>query len=181
MLKKILLLVLFLVSVLSFTQAFAQDFDMEAALKMGEAGPQHKLLNDMTGNYKQKYKLDFPPGTIMESEGTSKIHSILGGRFITIDVIATMMDISASSLTIMGYDKRKNKYTLFSIDESGTYSVSAEGDYDSKTNVMTLSGSDYDPIAKLMRNYKFIFNFANENTHIMDIVLHSPTAANIKW
>jgi len=170
MFNKILTFVLLFISV----SAFAQDYNMEEALKMAAAGPEHNLLNDLAGNYKQKYKLDFPPGTIMESEGMSTIKSILGGRFITIDVNATMFGMSANSLTIMGYDRRKNKYTLFSIDEMGTYSVTAEGDYDSKTKVMTLNGSDYDPLSKMTRNYKFIFDYSNEKTHKMDIVFIQP-------
>jgi len=174
--KKLFTFVLLLISI----SAFAQQMTMEEALKLAAPGPEHKLLTDMTGKFKQKLKLDYPKGTILESEGTSTIQSILGGRFVTIDVNATMFGMSANSLTVLGYDKRKNKYTLFAIDEMGTYSVSAEGDYDSKTKIMTLNGTDHDPLSKLTRSYKFIFDFSNENSHKMDIVFIQPDGSEYK-
>lgn len=169
--KKILTLILFLFTI----PVFAQEMNMEEAMKMAAPGPQHQLLNNMAGKYTQKVKINMPTDkSVMESDGTATIESILGGRFVQINSQSTMMGITIKTMTILGFDKRKDKYTLFSIDEMGTYSVTGEGDYNEKTKKLTLSGTEYDPKYNYKQDYKFIFDFSNDKARKMNIVFINP-------
>ncbi len=168
--KKILTLILFLFC----ASAFAQEMSMEEAMKMAAPGPQHQLLNNRTGEYTQKYKINFPDQSVQETEGSAVIESILGGRFIQITSEGAMMGMKIKSITILGYDRRKDKYTLFSIDEMGTYSVSAEGDYNENTKILTLNGTEYDPKFNYKQDYKFIFDFSNDKMSKMNLIFINP-------
>lgn len=174
--KKILLFVF-----ICFTSlTFAQEINMEEAMKMAQPGPEHQLLQKMTGKFKQKIKFNYAPGQSMEGDGTGTVESILGGRFVQISSEGTIMGMKTKSITILGFDRRKSKYTLYSIDEMGTYSVSAEGDYDANTKTMTLTGTEEDPTMKMKQDFKFIFNFVNDNERKMDIVFIKPDGSENK-
>jgi len=168
--KIIITLVIFLFAV----SLSAQDMNIEEAMKLATPGPQHKLLTDMVGKFTQKIKFNMAPGQSMEGDGSGETKSIIGGRFIQINSVGKVMGMETEVMTIMGYDRRKNKYTLFSIDGMGTYSVSAEGDYDEGTKIMTLRGTEEDPGMKMKMDFKFVFDFSNDKFRKMDIIFINP-------
>ncbi len=174
--KKILTLVIFLIAI----SLSAQDMNMEEAMKLATPGPQHKLLNDMVGKFTQKIKFNYAPGQSMEGDGSGETQSIIGGRFIQIKSIGKIMGMETEVMTIMGYDRRKDKYTLFSIDGMGTYSVSAEGDYDGATKIMTLRGTEEDPAMKMKMDFKFVYDLSNPNQRKMDIIFINPDGSENK-
>lgn len=174
--KKILTVILFLFA----ASLSAQDMNWDEAMKLAQPGPQHKLLTDMVGKFTQKIKFNMAPGQSMEGDGTGETKSIIGGRFIQINSIGKMMGMETEVMTIMGYDRRKNKYTLFSIDGMGTYSVSAEGDYDEATKFMTLRGTEDDPKANMKMDFKFVFDLSKDKTNKMDIIFINPDGSENK-
>ncbi len=168
--KKILTVILFLFA----ASLSAQEMNMEEAMKLATPGPQHKLLNDMVGKFTQKIKFNMAPGQSMEGDGAGETKSIIGGRFIEVKSVGKIMGMETEVMTIMGYDRRKNKYTLFSIDGMGTYSVSAEGDYDEAAKIMTLRGTEEDPGMKMKMDFKFVFDLSKDKTTKMDIIFINP-------
>jgi len=176
MIKKILTLVIFVFS----TSLFAQEMNWEEAMKMAQPSAQHKLLTDMVGKFTQKIKFNYAPGQFMEGDGAGETTSIIGGRFIQIKSIGKVMGMETEVMTIMGYDRRKDKYTLFSIDGMGTYSVSAEGDYDAATKIMTLKGTEEDPKTNMKMDFKFVFDLSNDKIRKMDIIFLNPDGSENK-
>jgi hypothetical protein len=77
-----------------------------------------------------------------------------------------------ASLSILGYDRRINKYTYYGIDEMGTYAVTGEGIYNNDSKLLTLYGSTLDPTGKTtnMQDYKFVFDFVNDIEIRCDVV-----------
>jgi hypothetical protein len=176
MIKKILTLVFFVFS----TSLFAQEMNWDEAMKLAQPSAQHKLLTDMVGKFTQKIKFNIAPGQSMEGDGSGETKSIIGGRFIQINSVGKMMGMETEVMTIMGYDRRKNKYTLFSIDGMGTYSVSAEGDYDAATKIMTLKGTEEDPKTNMKMDFKFVFDLSNDKIRKMDIIFLNPDGSENK-
>lgn len=166
MTKKILTLVLIIFT----TSVFAQEMNWEEAMKLAQPSAEHKLLTDMAGKFTQKIKFNYATGQFLEGDGAGTTESIIGGRFIQIKSIGKIMGMETEVMTIMGYDRRKDKYTLFSIDGMGTYSVSAEGDYDAATKIMTLKGTEADPKSGMKMDFKFVFDLSNDKTRKMDII-----------
>ncbi|MBS1492952.1 MAG: DUF1579 family protein [Bacteroidetes bacterium] len=174
--KKILTLIILLFAI----SLSAQEMNMEEAMKMAAPGPEHKLLTDMAGKFKQKIKFYFAPGQSMDGEGSGITESIIGGRFIQVKSVGKIMGMDTEVLMILGYDKRKNKYTLFSIDGMGTYSISAEGDYDASTKIMTLKGTEEDPAMKMKMDFKFVFDLSDLNERKMNIIFIKPDGSENK-
>ena len=129
-----------LIFVSSFIQA--QELTEEQMKEMNELllpGEEHNLLKQFEGKWTTKYKfrmaMDQEPIT---SLGKSNIEMILGGRFLRWTSTGEMMGQKVESLTIIGFDKRYKKFTIYGFDTMGTYAVSAEGELNSETNVITL-------------------------------------------
>jgi hypothetical protein len=172
--------ILTLAFILFASSIFAQDMNWDEAMKMAQPGPQHKILNDLAGKFTQKIKFNMAPGQSMEGDGAGETTSIIGGRFIQIKSTGNMMGMETEVMTIMGYDRRKDKYTLFSIDGMGTYSVSAEGDYDATTKIMTLRGTEDEPKTGMKMDFKFIFDLSQDKTTKMDIIFINPDGSENK-
>ena len=85
------------------------------------------------------------------------------------------MGMNVEGTSFYGYDRRHNKYTLVGFDTSGTYYITASGDYDAETKTLTLKGTDEDPIAGITQVYEFQHKFIDEDTHTISLTFHCPT------
>src|SRR5438309_1548624 len=60
--------------------------------KAAAPGPEHKALQDNVGNWTATSKMYMDPSKPpMESQGTEKVESVLGGRFIQVKFSGNMM------------------------------------------------------------------------------------------
>ena len=68
----------------------------------------------------------------MKGRGTTTNRMILGGRFLVSEHTSTiaagaMGDIKMDAMSIYGFDRRTNEYTIVELDSMGTYWVTAAG------------------------------------------------------
>lgn len=156
----------------SATLAFAQP-DMEQQMKLAQPGPQHEVLKEFAGKWKGQLTMMMDPSGKPSSFPTSSNSSmIMGGRFVQINATSAMFGKPFATMMILGYDNRKGKYTLFSIDEMGTYSISAEGDYNAATKMLTLIGTEVDQ--GMSMEFKMIFDLTSKTRHTFSIVFKMP-------
>jgi hypothetical protein len=154
-------------SIIFLNSSYSQSED-EMAL-MGPA-PQHELLKKLDGKWDIKFKLNFD--VTAEGTGSAESKMILGGRFLQWEQRSEAMGMKFGAMNILGFDRRINKYTIYGIDELGTYAVTGEGDYDAGKKILTLSGKTLDPSGKsgAQQEYKFIYDFSTENTVVMQVI-----------
>ena len=120
---------------------------MADMMAMAQPGENHKILQEKAGtwNYKVKWWMspDAPP---MESTGTTKIKTVMDGRYIvgehsgkmsTPGPDGKMMDSNFLGMGTEGYDNAKKKYVASWIDNMGTGIMSMEGTYDPATKTLT--------------------------------------------
>jgi hypothetical protein len=155
--------------------AFAQDAtkksDADAMMQMyiESAKPvaEHKRLAELSGPWKVTTKLWFDPaGEPQTATGTGVGRMILGGRFLemTTDLKGAL---ESESLTLYGFDRRTNDYTMIGIDTLGTYSISAAGKYDESQKGVVLRGSYAQPPTGQEQKYWFLWTRASENEHLL--------------
>lgn len=163
------------------TAAWAQS-DMEAMLKMAQPGPAHEILKQFEGSWKQYVSANMGTGP---STGTGALTNrmILGGRFLQMDGAATVGGMTITSMSILGYDNRIGKYTLYSIDEFGTYAITARGAYDSTTRILTFLGVEEEGGMKM--EFKITIAIVNKDTYTFRLDFTMPdgkdmTAVEIK-
>lgn len=161
--------------VLSFGVIFSQSEEDEA-MKIAGPAPEHELIKKLEGKWNVHFQYSIGGDALMGSKGAAEGKMILGNRFLSFDQSVEFAGMNFSSLSILGYDRRINKYTYYGIDEMGTYAVTGEGDYNISSKILTLFGSTLDPTGKSskMQDYKFVFEFVNDTEIKCDVVFIMP-------
>lgn len=175
----ILMIVLFVFSLPVQAQDPPSPVEQEALQmefrKLADPGPEHKLLGSLEGTWNQEIRLWMSPGAEpMISMGRTANRMILGGRFLECLSEGGEGEMRMESMTIMGHDNRYGEFTLIGLDTWGTYYITARGTMDQESNVITMSGSDADPIMGFDQVYDMVVRFMNEDKYIVEVIFKNP-------
>ena len=156
----------------------AAEPDQEAMMnkwaEIATPGPQHKELEGFVGEWEVASKWWMAPGAPpMESKVTSKVQSILGGRYVQEEHTGEMMGKPFNGIGITGYDNFKKKYVSFWIDDAGTGMFTSEGTADAAGRVFTFVGKMDDPMTgEKDKTVKFILTIVGANKRLFE--MHEP-------
>ena len=143
------------------------------AAEMALAGPaeEHRRLEALAGTWDREIKVWMNPGaTPIAGKARSVGTMILGGRFLKIESKGTMGGFTVESLNIIGFDRRTKKYTQVGYDSTGTYYVTATGDYDPSQNAIITYGEDFDPVIGGTQKYTFIIRFISPTKYVEEVI-----------
>src|SRR6266481_7491229 len=115
---------------------------MKQMMELSKLNDNHKLLTDLDGNW--NYTIKFwmnpdPNAKPQESNGSATRKSIMGGRYVTMDVAGKMQmpgedgkpkDMQFKGMGLEGYDNLKKKFVASWVDNMGTGIQFSEGTYD---------------------------------------------------
>jgi hypothetical protein len=122
---------------------------MKQMAEMAKLNENHKLLAELNGTWNFTVKMWMNPdpnAKPQESKGTTTRKSIMGGRYIVMDVSGKMQipgedgkmkDTQFKGMGINGYDNVKKKFVSSWIDNMSTGIQFAEGTYDPATKTYT--------------------------------------------
>jgi hypothetical protein len=122
---------------------------MQQMMEMSKLNENHKLLSSLDGNWDYTVKMWMDGNTSgkpQESKGTATRKSIMGGRYVTMDVGGKMQmpgengkmkDVMFKGMGIEGYDNVKKKFVASWVDNMGTGIEFSEGTYDPATKSFT--------------------------------------------
>ena len=122
---------------------------MKQMMELSKLNENHKLLSDMDGNWNFTIKMWMNPdpnSKPQESKGTGTRKSLMGGRYVMMDVTGKMQmpdetgkmkNMQFKGMGIDGYDNVKKKFVSSWIDNMGTGIQFSEGTYDSATRTFT--------------------------------------------
>jgi len=125
---------------------------MKQMMEMSKTNENHKLLASLDGTWNFTNKMWMDGNTAnkpQESKGTAVRKSIMGGRYVVMDVIGRMQmpgadgkmkDIDFKGQGTEGYDNVKKKFVATWVDNMGTGIMTTEGDYDPATKTITSTG-----------------------------------------
>ena len=150
---------------------------MQQMLEMSKLNENHKLLTSLDGNW--DYKIKFwmnpdPNAKPEESTGTAVRKSIMGGRFVTMDVTGQMKmpdetgkmkNVTFKGMGIEGYDNVKKKFVASWIDSMGTGMEFSEGTYDPATKTFTYN-MEMEPMPGMKTQVREVIKVA-DNKHMM--------------
>ena len=122
---------------------------MQQMMEMSKLNENHKLLSSLDGNW--DYTIRFwmnpdPNAKPQESKGTATRKSVMGGRYVMMDVSGKMQmpgedgkmkDVMFKGMGMEGYDNVKKKFVASWIDNMGTGIEFSEGTYDPATKSFT--------------------------------------------
>lgn len=145
------------------------------AQKSSLPGAEHDRLKELTGNWKLETTATFSPGSSVTFPGTGTTRTILGGRFVQLDTtcIDDAAGLKTEAVSIYGFDTRTKKYTLFGIDTMGTYSITAQGEYDAQQKAIFLYGDSEEPgMGKVP--FRWTLKFVSPDEHVTTIDFKFP-------
>jgi hypothetical protein len=124
---------------------------MKQMMDMSKLNENHKLLSEMDGNWNYTIKMWMNPdpnAKPQESKGTASRKSIMGGRYVMMDVSGKMQmpgqdgkmkDVQFRGMAVEGYDNVKKKFVSSWIDNMGTGIQYSEGTYDPASKTFTFT------------------------------------------
>ncbi|HEX5490648.1 MAG TPA: DUF1579 domain-containing protein [Candidatus Udaeobacter sp.] len=122
---------------------------MKQMMEMSKLNDNHKLLSSMDGNWTFNIKMWMNPdpnAKPQESKGTATRKTIMGGRFVEMDVTGKMQmpdetgkmkEMQFKGMGLEGYDNAKQKFVASWIDNMGTGIQFSNGTYDPATKTLT--------------------------------------------
>lgn len=129
----------------------------------------HELLAKLSGRWKQNYQ--YTKGESLEyGKGFSENKMIFGNRFIEILNNIDYFGTVTSTMQIIGFDNYAQQYTIYSIDEVGTDSKFAFGNYypDKKQLIFE---KQVDVLNPEKAAFKIIISFERENKFTYEFYL----------
>jgi Protein of unknown function (DUF1579) len=150
---------------------------MKHMMEMSKLNENHKLLSSLDGNW--DYTIKFwmnpdPNAKPQESKGTATRKSIMGGRYVMMDVSGNMQmpgedgkmkTVQFKGMGMEGYDNVKKKFVASWIDNMGTGIEFSEGFYDPASKTFTYT-SEVEMVPGMKVPIREVIKIA-DNNHMM--------------
>ena len=146
--------------------------EMEAYIKAGTPGPQHKRLADSVGEYDAVVKSwHDAKGPAMEEKATARRSMQLGGRVLVEEFQGSMMGMPFTGHGMTGYDNTTGKYWGSWMDSMSTGMMVSEGTCDAN-NTCKFNSSWTDPVTKKLLKARMISRWTSPTTEVFE--MHGP-------
>ncbi len=153
---------------------------MEAYMKAGSPGEQHKMLASQVGEYTTVARSwaapDAPP---VEEKGTATRKMILDGRVMVETYQGSMMGMPFTGQGMTGYDNVSGKYWGTWNDSMSTGIMVTEGSCDEQM-ACTFTGSYNDPMAGGPVTSRMTIRWTSPTTEVMEMYGPGPDGKEVK-
>lgn len=150
------------------TQDTMDPAAMAEMMRLAQPGPEHEELARYAGEWDVEMSLTRMPGAPpLQAKAKAVATSILGKRFLEIDTEGSMMGMPVQSKSLLGFDRRHERWTTVGFDTMGTYWVSGQGVRE-QDGVARLHGEDDDPQGRQV--YTFELKFVSADEFTFDVV-----------
>ena len=147
-----------------------QQAEMEAWMKAGTPGPQHKAMAAEAGSYTTVVKSWPEPGApATEEPGTAKRSITNGGRVLVEDFACSMMGMPFTGQGMRGYDNVSGKYWSTWTDSMSTGMMFSQGTCDDAKKTCTFTGTYNDPLKKGPVTSRMVSRVTGPNTEMFEM------------
>jgi Protein of unknown function (DUF1579) len=160
----------------------AAPSEQEALLKkLATPGEHHRRLDALAGKWQLAVKWrTAPDAKWAESKGVAEYKWILGGRFLREELKYDMGAQAMEWLGIYGYDNYQKRYTAVWVDNMGTNTEFAEGQYDPNGKVLSYTGEQDDPATGGKRKFKWLITVERPDKVRFDSYDQAPSGKYFK-
>ena len=153
---------------------------MDAMMKAGAPGEEHKKLAGMVGTWNATVKMWNAPGTEPQvSKGVSVNTKVLGGRWIQEKFTGSFMGMPFSGMGYTGYDNMSKQYVGTWMDTMSTGMMSSTGKAEGD-NTFTFDSTMPDPMTGKNVPTKMKMTVVDKNKHIMEMWAPAPDGTQFK-
>jgi hypothetical protein len=143
--------------------------EMEAWMKAATPGEPHAQLAKMAGEWSVHSAWAQAPGQEMESTGTARFETILGGRFVTQKADGTMMGMPFEGFGVAGYDNLKKQYVSVWLDSMGTMVMICHGTSTDGGKTITYKSEMQNPVDGKVIPLRLVETFVSDDVHTMEM------------
>jgi hypothetical protein len=141
---------------------------MEAMMAAMQPGPEHERLARLAGSWDLEITMwSGPGGPSQTMKATAENRMILGNRFLESRTTGGAPPMVIEALSIVGFDRRFKRYTTVGFDTWGTYYVTGAGTM--QDSLVTMHGTDDDPIAGHTQVYDILLRFVDDDTYVTGV------------
>lgn len=163
----VLVSIFFLMHGIVFTQ-FSID-DQKRLMYLTSSNENHEMLNRLSGKWKQNYQ--YTRGERQEyGKGFSENKMIFGDRFLEMYNNMDFFGTVTSTMQILGFDNYTQQFTIYSIDEVGTDSMFAYGNYDPEKDQLTFEVQE-DVLTPGKLPFRIVISFERDNKFTYQLYL----------
>ncbi|HJR59684.1 MAG TPA: DUF1579 family protein [Vicinamibacterales bacterium] len=154
---------------------------IETMTEKTRPGAPHRELAALEGEWTQEIAYMTGTPNAIKGRGKATNRMILGGRFLvserTSETAAggALGNVKVDAMTIYGFDRRTNEYTIIELDTMGTYWVSAAG-RPGEDKAIVMSGESLDDHGgpKEMRKFDMVLRLVDADTYVTKVVFKFP-------
>lgn len=144
-------------------------------------GPEHARFDDFVGTWTANAAMWMTPeGPPMETVGESINRLILDGRFLYSEYSSTFMGQPFHGIAITGFDRFKNRYVTFWIDNMSTSFYEMEGDYKAGAKTAEDTGVWPDPMTGGTVAVRNVTTLIDDDTHRVTMFMTGPDGREFK-
>jgi hypothetical protein len=153
-----------------------QMADMKVCMEAGTPGPNHEFLAKGIGTWEGKSKMWMSPeAAAIESPVTTKISSVMDGRFTKCEVSGDMPGMGAfNGYGLYGFDNTAQKFQSVWIDNCGTGMMVGTGELSSDQKTMTWTYTYTCPIQKKQVTMREVERWTGPNAMTMEMYGQEP-------
>ena len=127
----------------------AQKEMMKKYMEYATPGAPHATLKSMVGNWRYHTKMWEAEGApAQESDGTSKMTMIMGGRYLQQNAKGKAMGMDFEGMGLIGYDNVQKQFQTTWIDSMSTGMMHGAGAYDDATKTLNDQGTFTCPMSQ---------------------------------
>jgi len=150
----------------------------QAYMTPGEA---HKMLAKSNGTWNASITMwDKPGGAAQTATGTMETSMVLGGRYQVSHIKSKMMGMDFEGMGSTAYDNDKKIMISTWMDNMGTGVMTMQGPWNEASNSATLTGKDYDPVAKKDLDFKEVYTVVDDNNQTLEMYKPAPDGKEFK-
>mgnify|MGYP000844177426 FL=1 len=177
--KKIAIFVLVIMAGTLFAQTEEQ---LQAYNDYMTPGPPHQILGQMAGEWNYEMKLYMEPGKEpLPATGNAYGVSIYDGRYLNLTHDGISFGMPFQATQIFGFDRVKDDYISFWIDNMGTGFLIASGKLDTATQTIEMKGTFSEPMTKTDVGFRCVQKLVDNNHFIMQLFVTFGGAEHITW
>ena len=136
---------------------------MTSTMKLALPGPQHERLQKLEGAYAVSMQLTPPGLPAQECLGEARAMTVLGGRYLLVNLKVRVAAVVMEGLYVFGYDNLRSLYTVSWRDSLSTWAVECAGPVsEASPDVAALQGTMVDAASPTGRPFELVLGFAKD-------------------
>lgn len=152
----------------------------EEAHLLAEPGPEHWLLEQLVGEWEGETDIYRGPGIELASVASASSNKMIAGaRFLLCKTRIGSTD-EVERTTVLGFDRRRGRYTAVQFESFGTNYVTAEGSWDAEQAEIVLCGEDEDPQLGGLATFQFVLQIEGDDQYTFRILADAPDGTEVQ-